>query len=96
MIKAKRDLRAMRLAAMAGDANAARALLKLYGFREVAAEIKSGLPFSNRVRRAVDALTAGTNTKWEVYNEVTGEFENDLQFDPPPRRARARAPTFED
>ena len=60
MAKPKRDLRSMRQAAMAGDHSAAGALLRLYGFDEIAAEIKRNLPFSPRVRRAVDALTAGT------------------------------------
>jgi hypothetical protein len=58
MAKPKHDLRAMRQAARAGDHSAARALLKLYGFDEIAAEIKRGLPFSPRVHRQIRALTA--------------------------------------
>ena len=49
---------------MAGDA--ARALLRLYGFGEIAAEIKAGKPYSNRVDNAINALTAGTDSHWEV------------------------------
>jgi hypothetical protein len=39
----------MRQAAMAGDHSAARALLRLYGYDQIAAEIKRNLPFSPRV-----------------------------------------------
>ena len=95
MSKSKHDLRPMRQSARAGDHSAARALLKLYGFDEIAAEIKRGLPFSPRVRRQVAALTAGTGEgdqpgEWEWVNEK-GQIENDLQYDPPasPRRARS-------
>ena len=44
MAKPKRDLRAMRRAAMAGDQSAAKALLRLYGFGAIAQEIKAGKP----------------------------------------------------
>ena len=82
----KHDLRPMRQAAMAGDHFAARALLRLYGFDEIAAEIKRNLPFSNRVRRQVLALTAGIDTEWEA---------DLLRVDLPPRR-RTRPIVFED
>jgi hypothetical protein len=47
---------------------------------QLAAEIKRGFPFSPRVRRMVDALTAGTGEgdqlgSWEFINE-RGEIEN--------------------
>jgi hypothetical protein len=84
-----KNLRSMRQAAMAGNHSAARALLKLYGYDEIAAEIKRDRPFSNRVRRAVNVLTAGTGEagtigKWE-HVEADGSITNDLQS-PPPRR----------
>jgi hypothetical protein len=60
MRKSKHDLRNLRQAAMAGNHSAAKALLKLHGRDQLAAEIKRGFPFSPRVRRMVDALTAGT------------------------------------
>jgi hypothetical protein len=90
----KRDLRSMRQAAMAGDYSAARALLKLYGFYELAAQVKRGVPFSRRVRRMVDAMTAGTGEgdepgPWEHRNE-RGEIESIINRDPPPRPARPR------
>jgi hypothetical protein len=101
MGKIKHNLRPMRQAARAGDHSAARALLKLYGFAEIAAEIKRGLPFSPRVHRQIRALTAGVGEgdkldEWERVNE-RGEIESLLLPDPPPsRRARARNITFED
>ena len=101
MSKSKHDLRPMRQSARAGDHSAARALLKLYGFDEIAAEIKRGLPFSP-LRRPVAALTAGTGEgdqpgEWEWVNEK-GQIENDLQYDPPasPRRARSSPTVLED
>ena len=87
--KPKRDLRAMRRAAMAGDQSAAKALLRLYRFDELAREIKSGKPYSTRVRNAVNALTAGTDGEWEVV-ESDGSITNLLQCDPPPRISSAR------
>jgi hypothetical protein len=39
----------MMRAARDGDHSAAKALLKLYGFGQIAAEIKPGKPYSNRV-----------------------------------------------
>jgi hypothetical protein len=102
MPKPKRDLRSMRQAAMAGDHSAAGALLRLYGFDEIAAEIKRkrNLRFSPRVRRAVDALTAGTGApgtigEWE-FVEADGTITNDVQFPPSPRRARTRTAVFDD
>jgi hypothetical protein len=75
-------------------------LLKLYGYDEIAREIKPGHPFSNRVRRMVGALTAGTGQgdevgPWEALNPQTGEIESDILHDPP-RRARHRAPILEE
>ena len=97
MAKPKRDLRAMRRAAMAGDQSAAKALLRLYGFGEIAQEIKAGKPYSTRVRNAVNALTAGTDSYWEVV-EPDGSITNLLQPDPPSPRDRVRMPAinFED
>ena len=57
MAKPKRDLRSMCLAARDGDHSAAKAVLRLYGFDALAREIKRNFPFSNRVRRQIDALT---------------------------------------
>lgn len=95
MRKSKHDLRRLRQAAMAGDHNAARALLRLYRYDTIANEIKSGKPFSNRVRRAVDMLTAGVGAgdqpgDWEFVNE-RGEIESLLHQPPPSPRAKAPA-----
>jgi hypothetical protein len=101
MGKVKHSLRPMRQAARAGDHSAARALLKLYGFDELAAEIKRNLPFSNRVRRQLLALTAGTGegdqlTDWE-YRDESGEIESLLLHDPPSPRSKApRVVLFDD
>jgi hypothetical protein len=99
MGKSNQDLRSLRQAAMAGDHSAARALLKLYGYDQIAAEIKRNLPFSPRVLKMIGALTAGTGEgeqpgPWEFVNE-SGEIESDLLHDPPlSRRARATRSSF--
>jgi len=85
-MSAKRDLRAMRQAAMAGDYGAARALLRLNDWKAIAAEIKTGQPWSPRVSRAVRCLVAGTGAcdepgAWEWLDPETGEILNDLQND---------------
>ena len=86
---------------MRGDHSAARALLRLYRFNELAAEIKHDhLPFSPRVRRMVLALTAGTGEgdqpgKWE-YVAADGRILNLLQNDDaPPFKTHARQPVLE-
>jgi hypothetical protein len=91
MGKSNQDLRSLRQAAMAGDHSAARALLKLYGHDRLVREIKrNSLPFPPRALTMIRALTAGTNSEWEV-EQADGTFVNDLQFPPPPpRRARQR------
>jgi hypothetical protein len=86
-MKPKRDLRSMRVAAMAGDHSAARALLKLYGYDQIAAEIKPAKPFSPRIARAVGVLTAGTNTDWE-YIGPNNKICNDLHSEPRGKPAR--------
>ena len=79
--------------AMAGNHSAARALLRLYNHKQEAAEVKAGFPFNPRVRRMVDALTAGTSregeplSEWEVVNSK-GEIENEALRDPPSPRLR--------
>ena len=93
MGSSNRELRKMRQAAMAGDHSAARALLTLYGFYALAAQVKHGFPFSPRVAKMVGALTAGTGEgdepgPWEHRNE-RGEIESIINRDPP-RPARAR------
>jgi hypothetical protein len=90
----KRDLRAMRRAAMAGDQSAAKALLRLYHFDELAREIKPGRPHSRRVTNAVNALCAGTDSEWEVV-ESDGSITNLLPH-PPPRRRNVNIALFDD
>jgi hypothetical protein len=90
----------MRQAAMAGDRSAARALLRLYGFDEIAREMKPGKPYSNRVRNAVNCLTAGTGVgdapgPWEVV-EADGTITNEIQFPPDVPRGRVRPEVFDD
>ena len=87
MAKPKRDLRSMCLAARDGDHSAAKAVLRLYGFDALAREIKRNFPFSNRVRRQIDALTCAYGTEWEA----------DLaRIDLSSRRHRPRNIVFED
>jgi hypothetical protein len=101
MTKQQDDLRKLRQQAMAGDVRAAKALLKMYGYGVVALEIKQGRPFTNKVRKAIDMLTAGTGKTdepayWE-YREADGSTTNDLQNDPPPRgKARMRDALLDD
>lgn len=90
-----KDLRALRQAAMQGDHSAARALLKLYRHDKIAGEIKHGKPFSPRVKRTVDVLTAGTGTDWE-YIGADGNIHNDLQQDPPRKTTHVREPIIDD
>jgi hypothetical protein len=78
------ELRECCIAAQAGDHDAAKQVLKLYRYVRIAKEVKKGKPFSNRVRRAVDCLTAGYGSEtWEIINE-DGKIENLLQWPPPP------------
>jgi hypothetical protein len=83
------ELRACCIAALAGDHDAARQVLKLYGYPQLAREVKKGKPFSNRVRRAVDcvcvacgSLDDGSSPSWEIMRE-DGRIEN-LLMQPPP------------
>jgi hypothetical protein len=84
-----RELRECFLAARAGDPDAARLVLKLYRYEQIAREVKKGRPFSNRVRRAIDCLTAGYGTHWEVAC-ADGSLENLVATPPPPPTASAR------
>src|SRR5881227_3435573 len=100
MRKTKADLRRMRQAARASNADAARALLRLYGFGALAREIKNDMPFSGPVRRQVNALTAGTGEgdqpgPWEFINE-RGEIESDVLHDPPAKTGTRPPAMFED
>jgi hypothetical protein len=75
-----RTLRDLKLAAMDGDVAAARALLRHDGKHDLAAQIRKGKPFPPRVKKMLDACTAGTGTRdqlshWEFIN-ARGEIEN--------------------
>jgi hypothetical protein len=92
---ASRELRECCLAAMSGDGSAAKELLKLYGEGKLAREIQPGKPFSNRIRRAIDVLTAGTNSSWETVF-ADGSAENLLMTPPPKRKSEARKILLDD
>jgi hypothetical protein len=77
------ELRECLIAARDGDNDAAKSLLKLYGYRQIAKEIRSGKPWSSKVRRAVRCLTAGVGSEWEI-THLDGSIENDLMQPPPP------------
>jgi hypothetical protein len=81
-----KELRSLRIAARDGDYIAARALLRLYGHDELAAEIKIKRPMSKRARIAVDALTCAIGTEWEEF----------LLDDPPPDRKPLSRLVFKD
>ena len=89
------ELRQCMIAAMAGDHEAAKQVLRIYGYSEIAREIRPGKPFSNRVRRCVGSLTAGINSEWEI-TRPDGSIENLIMQPPPPRGAKVRANTFDD
>jgi hypothetical protein len=100
MGRSNQNLRSLRQAAQALDIGAAKVLLRLYGFSELAAQIKTKPRFiPPRCRRMIDALCAGTGEgaapkpPWEFVND-RGEIENLILTPPPPRRTRARV--FED
>ena len=80
-------LRELRQAAMAGDGHACKALLRLYGLKDLADELRPAKPTPPRVQRVIDSLTAGTGAPgtihfWEHQYE-DGSIRNDLQNDPP-------------
>ena len=89
------ELRQCMVAAMAGDHEAAKQVLKIYGYAEIAREIRPGKPFSNRVRRCVDCITAGINSDWEIIRP-DGSIENLIMQPPPPRGAVVKANRFDD
>jgi hypothetical protein len=97
----RRTMRDLRIAARDGDRAAIRALLRRYGWPELAGAVHRGKPVPPRVLRAVRALTAGTGThdridEWEFVN-ARGEIESLLLPDPPSSRtAYVPRPTFED
>ena len=77
------ELRECCILAMAGDHDAAKTILELYRYPQLAREIRPGKPFSHRVQRAVDGLTAGIGTEWEMKN-ADGTFGEVLTMTPPP------------
>jgi hypothetical protein len=83
------------LAAIAGEHEAARQVLRTYGYAGLARQIVRGKPLSNRIQRAVAVLTVGIGSEWEVRN-ADGTFDNDLMDPPPKRGEKARANTFDD
>jgi hypothetical protein len=81
------ELRECCIAARAGDHDAARQILRLYAYPQIAREVKKGKPFSNRVRRAVNCITAGCGSEtWEVIDD-DGSIENLLMQAPPAPRS---------
>jgi hypothetical protein len=87
----EKGLRDLRVSAMSGDHASAKVLLKMYGHGKIALEIRAKRPFTNRVKRTVDFLTAGTNSHWE-WTDARGEIHNDLQGPPPPKGGKGRPP----
>jgi hypothetical protein len=90
------ELRACCIAARNGDLDAAKQVLRLYGYTELVREVRKGRPFSNRVRRAVNCLTAGYGSeKWEIIRD--GAFVNMLMHGPPaPGSPDTRRHRFDD
>jgi hypothetical protein len=65
------------------DTEAAKQILRLYGYKKLAGEVRKGKPFSAQVRQCLDALTAGVSTHWERPLS-NGTFEEMLLQPPPP------------
>ena len=90
-----KEFRECCLAAQAGDHEAARQVLRTYGYSGIARQIVRGKPFSNRIQRAVGLLTAGIGSQWETRNP-DGTYEVDLMDPPPKRGEKPRANNFDD
>ena len=96
MAKAKRTVRDLKQAAIMGNRGAMIALLRLHGYDEAAREVKVGRPLSNRARKIVDMLTAGTSLpgeplgQWE-HVEADGTIINLLDPPIPPNKLRGRS-----
>jgi hypothetical protein len=71
------------IAALDGNEAAAKQILRLYGYKKLAAEIRKGKPFSNQVRQCLDCLVPGIGSHWEVPLS-NGTFELLLMREPPP------------
>jgi hypothetical protein len=89
------ELRQCMIEAIAGDHEAARQVLRVFGYADLARQVVRGKPFSNRIERAVAVLTAGVGTEWETRNP-DGTYECDLMEPPPKRGEKARANNFDD
>ena len=90
-----KEFRECCLAAIAGDHEAARQVLRTYGYPGLARQIVRGKPFSNRIERAIGVLTAGIGSDWETRN-ANGTYEVDLMQAPPRRGEKVRANNFDD
>ena len=82
--------------ARAGDDNAARALLRLYRLNKIGREIKPGKPWSNRVKKCVDFLTAGVGCEGWEYPDKDGKPVCLLLHRPPLPHEVARYKTYDD
>lgn len=100
MAKAGRTLRDLRIAARDGDHAAIRALLRRYGWSQLASEVRRGKPITAPISKMVRALTTGVGThdkldEWEFINE-RGEIESLLHDPPPLGMARRHTAVFDD
>jgi hypothetical protein len=95
-----RTLRDLRISARAGNYAAIRALLRKYGWPQLADEVRRGKPIPAPISKMVRALTAGVGTHdklddWEFINE-RGEIESLLHDPPPLGMPRVPRAVFED
>jgi hypothetical protein len=93
-------IRDLRIAARDGDRAAIRALLRRYGWPQLADDVRRGKPIPAPVARTIRALTAGVGTQdkldeWEFIN-ARGEIESLLHDPPPAPAARVPRPIFEE
>jgi hypothetical protein len=90
-----KELRDCLVAARGGDSQAAKEILRAWGYPKIAKEIRSGKPWTNRARRAIDCLTAAVGCpEWERIR-ADGSIEN-LLISPPPPEGTARNGRFDD
>jgi hypothetical protein len=83
-----KELRDLCIEAKAGDVDACRQVLKVWGHQGVAKEIVKG-KLSKRAQTYVNLIIAGTDSHWEIAN-ADGTYENLLMDEPPKPGEKAR------
>ena len=91
-----RKIRDCCIAAQNGDINAMKMILEMFHYDEMANDIQAGRPISKRIKRVVDALTAGCgDPHWEEV-QSDGSLVNLVWSDPLPHGKRPPDRYFDD